>query len=146
MQEETRLLNILCIADAPAERFASGRETRRLAGVAGLPTTGFAMGHSTLDRGGAIPEHQHPNEEVYVILSGSGLISVGNEQRDVAEGCCVFIPPDAPHFLRNTGDGVMTILWVYAPADLVDHWAAERAGLLIAPRSGPADQAQDESR
>ena len=145
MQEETRPLTILCIADAPVERFASGRETRRLAGVAGLPTTGFAMGHSTLDRGGAIPEHQHPNEEVYVILSGSGLMAVGDEQRDVAEGCCVFIPPDAPHFLRNTGGDVMTVLWVYAPADIVNHWAEERVGLLIAPRLGSIDQPRDES-
>ena len=145
MEEETSPLTILCLDDAPVERFASGRETRRLAGVAGLPTTGFAMGHSTLDRGGAIPEHQHPNEEVYVILSGSGLMVVGDEQREVTEGCCVFIPPDAPHFLRNTGDRLMTVLWVYAPVGIVDHWGEERAGRLIAPQHGPADQPREGS-
>jgi mannose-6-phosphate isomerase-like protein (cupin superfamily) len=145
MRQETEPLTFLSIADAPVERFASGRETRRLAGVAGLPATHFAMGHSTLDPGGAIPEHQHPNEEVYVILSGSGLMSVGNEQREVAEGCCVFIPPDAPHALRNTGAATMTVLWVYAPAGVVGHWAEERAGRLIALGLGPADQPRDGS-
>ena len=146
MHEETSLLDILCIADAPAERFASGRETRRLAGVAGLPTTHFAMGHSTLDPGGSIPQHQHPNEEVYVVLSGSGIVFVGDERQDVSEGCCVFIPPDAPHFLHNTGNGEMTILWVYAPADVVDHWAEERAGRLVAPPApGPTHQAEEET-
>ena len=144
MQNDTSLLDILCIADAPAERFASGRETRRLTGVAGLPTTRFAMGHTSIDRGGAIPEHRHPNEEVYVVLSGSGLISVGEERRDVAEGCCVFIPPDTPHFLQNTGNGKMTLLWVYAPADVVDHWAQERAGQLVDPRLAPAQQVEEE--
>ena len=135
MQVDTRLPDFLYIADTPAERFASGRETRRLAGVAGLPTTRFAMGHSTLDPGGSIPEHQHPNEEVYVVLSGSGLISVGDVRQNVAEGCCVFIPPDAPHFLDNTGNSEMTVLWVYAPADVVDHWAEEREGRLVAPHA-----------
>jgi len=113
MQDGSRLMESLRIADAPVERFASGRETRRLAGVAGLPTTGFAMGHSTLDRGGAIPEHQHPNEEVYVILSGSGLITVSNEQREVAEGCCVYIPPDcassSPKYWRRRVDGALDL-------------------------------------
>jgi mannose-6-phosphate isomerase-like protein (cupin superfamily) len=146
MQKDTRPPDILRIADTPAERFASGRETRRLAGVAGLPTTRFAMGHSTLDPGGSIPEHQHPNEEVYVVLSGSGLISVGDERQDVAEGCCVFIPPDAPHFLQNTGNGEMTVLWIYAPPDIVDHWAQERAGRLVAPRDpGPTRHAGEEA-
>jgi mannose-6-phosphate isomerase-like protein (cupin superfamily) len=145
MPEDSRLMESLRIADAPVERFASGRETRRLAGVAGLPTTGFAMGHSTLDRGGAIPEHRHPNEEVYVILSGTGLITVSNEQREVAEDCCVYIPPGAPHFLQNTGDGVLTVLWIYAPVDIVDHWAEERAGRLIAPRLTSVDQPRDTS-
>jgi quercetin dioxygenase-like cupin family protein len=143
MHEDTRLPNVLRIADAPAERFASGRETRRLAGVAGLPTTHFAMGHSTLDPGGSIPEHQHPNEEIYVVLSGSGLISVSDERQAVTEGCCVFIPPHAPHFLHNTSNSEMTVLWVYAPADVVDHWAQERAGRLVAPSLAPAQQDEE---
>ena len=146
MAENMRALDMLRIGDVPAERFASGRETRRLAGVAGLPTTHFAMGHSTLDPGGSIPEHQHPNEEVYVVLSGTGLIGVGDERREVAAGCCVFIPPEAPHFLQNSVEGEMIVLWVYAPVTVVDHWAEERAGRLVALHApGPARHEGDET-
>jgi len=131
-------MDLLHIAETPAERFPSGRETRRLAGVAGLPTTRFAMGHSMLDPGGAIPEHRHPNEEVYVVLSGTGSMAVGGDRQEVAAGACVFIPPESPHELRNTGNGPMAVLWVYAPATVVDHWAEERTGCLVA---GPGDRA-----
>ena len=55
-------MQVLSISTLAGERFPSGRVTRRLAGVEGLPTTGFALGHSTLDPGGAIPGHRHPNE------------------------------------------------------------------------------------
>ena len=92
MQDGSRLMESLCIADAPVERFATARDAPPCH-MAGLPTTGFAMGHSTLDRGGAIPEHRHPNEEVYVILSGTGLITVSNEQREVAEDCVTILAP-----------------------------------------------------
>jgi mannose-6-phosphate isomerase-like protein (cupin superfamily) len=131
-------MDLIRILETPAERFPSGRETRRLAGVAGLPSTLFAVGHSTLDPDGAIPEHRHPNEEVYLILSGSGTMAVGDEREEVAEGACVFIPPDSPHALRNTGREPMAVLWVYAPATVVDHWAAERSGGLVARPGGCA--------
>jgi quercetin dioxygenase-like cupin family protein len=128
-------MNILRIDEVAAERFPSGRETRRLAGVGGLPAVQFALGHSRLDPGGAIPEHQHPNEEIYVVLSGSGLMIVGDEWQEVEQGYCIAIPPDTRHALHNTGDDEMTVLWVYAPADVVAHWAEERAGNLVASRA-----------
>lgn len=131
-------MQILRISDTPSERFPSGRDTRRLAGVAGLPATLFAMGHSTLDPGGAIPEHRHPNEEVYVVLSGAGRMTVGDDQQTVGAGCCIFIPADAPHALLNTGSDDMAVLWVYAPPGVVDHWAAEREGRLVAPTNDAA--------
>jgi mannose-6-phosphate isomerase-like protein (cupin superfamily) len=130
-------MNVLRIDEVTPERFPSGRETRRLAGVAGLPATHFALGHSVLEPGGAIPNHEHPNEEVYVILGGRGLMTVGEEWQEVGEGDCVFIPPDTPHDLRNTGTDEMTVLWVFAPADVLDHWAEERAGRLVAPLFQP---------
>ena len=54
-------------------------------------------------------------------------MTVGEESRTVTAGDCVFIPPDAPHDLLNGDTGPLTVLWVYAPLTVVEHWAEERA-------------------
>lgn len=50
------------------------------------------------------PMHSHPEaEQVYVIVSGSGLMRVDDEEREVAPGTLAYIPRGAKHAIRNTG-------------------------------------------
>jgi mannose-6-phosphate isomerase-like protein (cupin superfamily) len=51
--------------------------------------------------------HSHVPEQVYFILEGSGLMSVGNEKEHVGPGDCIFIHSEAPHGLQNDGDVVL---------------------------------------
>ena len=47
--------------------------------------------------GGKVVAHSHPTHEFYYILAGRGIMQIDDEQREVAQGDLVHIPPDAVH-------------------------------------------------
>ena len=59
--------------------------------------------------------HAHPQEQVYVIVRGRGLMRVGDEQQEVVAGTLVFVPPDTPHAIRNTGEEPLVYVSATAP-------------------------------
>ena len=93
------------------------------------------MGLVTLDPdGGQVPWHNHPQEEVYVILEGEGEMCVGEERQTVTSGQAVYIPPFAFHQLTNLAETPLRLLYCYAPSGDVLHWRQELEGTL--PRAG----------
>ncbi|MBL9135243.1 MAG: cupin domain-containing protein [Verrucomicrobiales bacterium] len=67
--------------------------------------------------GGATQAHYHRlAEEIYFITEGRGRIRLGTEERDVAEGDAIAIPPGTIHKLWNTGQGILRLLCCCAPA------------------------------
>jgi mannose-6-phosphate isomerase-like protein (cupin superfamily) len=60
--------------------------------------------------------HRHEPEQIYFIISGSGLMSVLNETWEVKEGDCVLVPPGSVHSLRNTGETTLRYFSAAAPA------------------------------
>ena len=109
--------------------FPAGRRTRVIVGKESpLQAKGFVMGRVRIFPGGSIPAHGHFNEEIYHILSGTGEMQVGDETGAVRAGDTVYMDPDVPHTLRNTGDSDMEILFVYSPAGVVEHWREELEG------------------
>ena len=96
-----------------------------------LQADGYVVGTSDLfANGGAVPEHDHETEETYLIISGSGVMSVDDESFQVKAGDAIYVKPWQKHSLTNTGDAVMRIIYVYAPKMIVDHWAQELEGKL----------------
>jgi mannose-6-phosphate isomerase-like protein (cupin superfamily) len=79
--------------------------------------------------GGEQGIHSHPPEQVYFILEGCGLMTVGSETQRVGPGECIFIPSGQPHGLKNDGD--MTLRYFsaaapsYEPGHLERTWALE---------------------
>ena len=62
------------------------------------------------------PLHAHEESvQVYVIVRGRGLMIVDDEQREVAEGTAVVIPPGAKHAIRNTGTEPLEYVSATAP-------------------------------
>lgn len=54
--------------------------------------------------GEELPVHQHDAEEqFYYILSGEGILSLGDEVCDLRAGMVVAIPPRVPHGVENPG-------------------------------------------
>ena len=73
-------------------RFPAGRHTRVLVGDGGLPAKSFCQGYVVIPPGAGVPEHSHPQEEVYLILAGAGEMTVDGETRQVEGVCSVYIP------------------------------------------------------
>src|SRR5207302_1011155 len=62
---------------------------------------------AVIQPGGAQRIHSHRPEQVYFILEGSGLMTVGSETHRVGPGDCVFIPSGQLHGLKNDGGTVL---------------------------------------
>ena len=54
--------------------------------------------------GGEVFPHTHPTHEFYFVMTGAGVMIIDSEERDISVGDLVYIPPDAVHSLRTTGD------------------------------------------
>lgn len=107
--------------------FPTGRHTRVLVGAdSPVQADNFTMGYVRMDPQGSVPKHEHYQEEVYYIVEGNGMMELGNEISDVHAGTAVYIPSNTPHELVNTGTKEMIMMFVYAPAGIVDHWDEER--------------------
>ena len=63
-----------------------------------------AVYDTALPPGQSIPPHYHTDfEEIYYVLSGYGIMTIGDERQEVSRGDVVYIPPLASHTLLNTG-------------------------------------------
>ena len=80
------------------------------------PSENLTLGIASLPPGGALREHRHTQEEVYLVLEGSGLVRVGAEELAVEAGSAVFVPGDALHSCENTGASDLRVAYVF-PAD-----------------------------
>jgi quercetin dioxygenase-like cupin family protein len=123
-------MDLLQLTDVKGTRFPAGRWTRLLTGPGSLEANNFVIGHSTLFPGGSIPKHAHVNEEVYVCLSGQAEMCVGDDVQILEPISAVYIPPNVMHSLKNVAGGESTIMFIYSPAGLVDHWQEELEGKL----------------
>ncbi|WP_066238413.1 cupin domain-containing protein [Anaerosporomusa subterranea] len=123
------------------ERFPSGRRTRLLiAPGSAVEAERFVMGHVTIEPGGGIPNHEHAQEEVYYILEGCATLTIDGEIAKLPAGTAVHLPPQSLHELNNQTQEPITILFVYAPTGIVDHWQEEREGHLVI--TNPPDAAK----
>jgi quercetin dioxygenase-like cupin family protein len=66
--------------------------------------------HAVLKSGREIEAHVDPYEEVYYLLSGRGVMTVGEERQEVAAGDAIWLPYGVPHSLLNDGDEDCVIL------------------------------------
>ncbi len=64
-----------------------------------------AVYDTSLSPGESIPPHFHPDlEELYYILSGYGIMTIGEESREISRNDVVYIPQQALHALHNTAE------------------------------------------
>jgi len=124
------------LTEIEGRTYPARRRTQNLVGGASpIQATAFSMGMVTLEpNGGQVPWHNQEQEEVYVVIEGTGEMCVGTEVRELAEGQTVYIPPGQYHQLSNKGDTPLRMIYCYGPAGDVDHWKQELAGTL--PKAG----------
>lgn len=60
--------------------------------------------------------HRHAvGDKLYFVLSGTGRIRVGDEERDVGPGDLACAPAGEEHSVRNAGPGRLALLVMMAP-------------------------------
>ena len=84
--------------------------------LTGATAMEFSVG--SLPAGEALPfKHKHKqNEEVYVFLSGRGVMTLDGEDFPVASGSVVRVTPSVVRTHRNTGDTPLVFLCFQAKA------------------------------
>jgi mannose-6-phosphate isomerase-like protein (cupin superfamily) len=94
-----------------------GSTIREIAGPSWTPARHQSLAEATVPVGGATVAHFHREaEELYFFTAGRGRMRLAGEERAVAAGDCVVIPPGEVHKLWNTGDEPLVLLCCCAPA------------------------------
>lgn len=84
----------------------------------------------TMAPGAATPVHRHACEEVILILSGSGLCTVGDETFAFGPNSTLILEPDVVHQIVNTSDEEMKLVATLGMAP-VRVKTADGAALLL---------------
>jgi len=78
--------------------------------------TACSLAEEILPPGRAVTPHRHRQiEEIYYIVSGAGVMTVGAERREVGPGDAIYTR-ETRHTLENTGDTPIRLLLVCGPA------------------------------
>jgi mannose-6-phosphate isomerase-like protein (cupin superfamily) len=106
-----------------------GSEIRPLVDRTTSPATQCSLAEELLPPGASVTPHHHEVlEEIYYILEGAGVMTIGEERREVAAGDAVYIPRLHRHTLTNTGAQMMRILLVCGPAFYFEDHRIEKTG------------------
>ena len=54
--------------------------------------------------------HSHEQEQCYYIISGTGLMIIDDQTKEVKEGDAVFIPSNSSHGIKNIGNHALAYL------------------------------------
>ncbi|WEU40386.1 MAG: cupin domain-containing protein [Candidatus Odinarchaeum yellowstonii] len=63
----------------------------------------FAMRRFIIKPGGEIGLHNHNWEHEIFVLKGKGIVKNGETTHEVEENTVIYIPPNEPHYYKNTG-------------------------------------------
>ena len=72
----------------------------------------FAMRMFEMQPGGEIPLHDHPWEHEIFILSGNGMVTIGDDEVKVRPNMVIYVPPNVPHSYKNEGEEPLRFLCV----------------------------------
>lgn len=71
----------------------------------------------TFSRGAAAPRHQHPQEQMSLVLSGALLFTVGDVTQWIRAGDVVSIPANVPHAATASEEGAVAVDMFSPPRD-----------------------------
>lgn len=98
-------------SDIEDARASSGRLYHEFLRVPDL-----SAGIYTLDAGATDPQSPHTEDELYYVVAGRGLISVGDETRPVVPGSVVFVAAAVPHRFHDIAER-LELLVLFGPAE-----------------------------
>ncbi|MBB1252451.1 cupin domain-containing protein [Streptomyces alkaliterrae] len=99
------------LADLEAERAANDGAYLQF-----LRERNMSVGLYALDRGSLDPQQPHGQDEVYFVVSGRALITVGDETEPVARGSVVYVPAGVPHRFHHISED-LRVMVVFSPPE-----------------------------
>lgn len=81
-----------------------------------LNLTSCEVSINSMPKGFKVPfNHKHKqNEEIYIVLKGNGIITVGENKINVQEGSAVRVAAGVARTIENIGDGVFDFICIQA--------------------------------
>jgi mannose-6-phosphate isomerase-like protein (cupin superfamily) len=77
---------------------------------------------------GMVRGHTHAgSEQVYVIVSGTARVQIKDERQVLAAGTLVYVPPNTPHNIANTGSDPLVFISAASPPFPIERLYAEGA-------------------
>jgi len=109
-------MDIKNIDEVPSFTTKDGSEIRELLAHRNSCIRNQTLAEARLPPGRSTTPHHHVRtEEIYYVLAGRGLMSVGDEQREVGPGDAIAIPPGQRHQITNLGQEALKFLCCCAP-------------------------------
>jgi mannose-6-phosphate isomerase-like protein (cupin superfamily) len=79
------------------------------------------MGYTVIYPTGSTTGHSHDDmEEVYYVISGEGVMVVGEDKFSIKAGDALYVPPGEFHTTFQTGNLPLSVIWVTGKMDLED--------------------------
>ncbi|MBE0478166.1 cupin domain-containing protein [Candidatus Aerophobetes bacterium] len=72
------------------------------------------LGLSTFTPGSDTPQKIHTEEELCFVIKGKGSITVEGKEISYEAPSAIYIPPGAPHGVKNTGDVDVVMVYVFS--------------------------------
>ncbi|WP_226481763.1 cupin domain-containing protein [Natrinema amylolyticum] len=101
--------------DAPALTRGDGLVSHILHSQRDVSETDLTITWVDVEPGARQVRHEHDPEQVYVVVAGEGVMSVGEDERAVEAGDLVHIPANTEHGLENTGDTTLEYVSAATP-------------------------------
>jgi mannose-6-phosphate isomerase-like protein (cupin superfamily) len=97
--------------DIETDRAAAGRLYHEFLRVPDL-----SAGIYVLEAGGIDPQSPHTEDELYYVVSGRAVVTVGAETRPVVPGSTIFVAATVPHRFQDIAERLV-LLVVFGPAE-----------------------------
>ena len=76
----------------------------------------YSLAYAIVQPGKTSLRHSLKTSEVYYILSGQGIMHIGDELEKVFPGQAIYIPPHSKQFIENKGTEDLKFLCIVDPA------------------------------
>lgn len=80
-----------------------------------LRSSSLSLGVYMLPAGGVDPQQPHKQDEVYYVVSGQGIIRVGNEDRAVGSGSVIFVEAGVDHRFHSIAENLVVLVFFAPP-------------------------------
>lgn len=89
-------------ANQAETKFEYGSDFRRLYPWQGVVEPAWGSAIASVGPEGHTTRHSHDEKETFIILSGTGMMTVGEETAPVEKGDVIYLPPFKEHTIHNT--------------------------------------------